>query len=427
MLLARLSRRALSTAVPAPAARALATASRWADMQPAPPDPIVGLTEAFNADDDPRKVSVGVGAYRSDEGKPVVLNSIRKAERMLLEQDLNHEYLPIHGLQSYIDRSMEFAYGAGSSALGRLSAVQALSGTGALRVGFEFINRFVGEGTPIYMPAPTWANHIPTAADAGLEVRTYRYYDKDTIGLDFAGLMQDVRDAPDGSFFLLHACAHNPTGVDPSNDQWRELSAAFADKGHFAFFDSAYQGFASGCPDADAFAVRQFVDDGHCIALCQSFAKNFGLYGERVGTFSLVCTDAHEAQTVQSQLKALVRPMYSSPPVYGARIVDAVLGDDALRAEWYGECKAMADRIIAMRALLTEELARAGSDRDWSHINGQIGMFCFSGLTPDEVRRMIDVHHVYMTGNGRISMAGVTSGNARYLAEAMHEVTTAGL
>lgn len=408
-------------------ARCLATSSRWSGLEMAPPDPIVGLTELFNADKDPRKVSVGVGAYRSDEGKPVVLNSIRKAERRMLEQDLNHEYLPIHGLQSFIDRSMEFAYGEDSSALGRLSAVQALSGTGALRVGFEFINRFIGPGTAMYMPDPTWANHIPTAADAGLEVKKYRYYDKDTIGLDFAGLMDDVQNAPSGSFFLLHACAHNPTGVDPTQDQWRELSAAFKAKGHFAFFDSAYQGFASGNPDQDAFAVRQFVSDGHCIALCQSFAKNFGLYGERVGTFSLVCADAGEAKRVQSQLKMLVRPMYSSPPVYGARVVDTILADDALKAEWYQECKSMADRIIEMRELLTSELVSAGSTRDWSHIKSQIGMFCFSGLTPAEVKRIVEHHHVYMTGNGRISMAGVTSGNAKYIAEAMHEVTTASL
>lgn len=236
--------------------------------------------------------------------------------------------------------------------------------------------------------------------------------------------MEDINNAPTGSFFLLHACAHNPTGVDPNEEQWREIADAFERKGHFAFFDSAYQGFASGDPDKDAFAVRHFVEKGHCIALCQSFAKNFGLYGHRVGTFSLVCSDNSESKKVFSQLKSLIRPMYSSPPLYGARVVDAVLADPDLKTEWYTECKGMADRIIEMRTKLTSELLAAGSKKDWSHISSQIGMFCYSGLTKPQVKRMVEHHHVYMTGDGRISMAGVTSQNAKYLAEAMHEVTS---
>lgn len=275
------------------------------------------------------------------------------------------------------------------------------------------------------MPAPSWGNHANIFKAAGLDVRTYRYYDPKTLGLDFDGMCEDLAAAPDGSIVLLHACAHNPTGIDPTEAQWRELCSKIKSRGDglSVFFDSAYQGFASGDAEKDAFSIRHFVDEGVPFALAQSFAKNFGLYGERVGVLSMVCADTDEATRVLSQLKILVRAMYSNPPVHGARIVATVLGDAELEAQWRGECKLMADRIIDMRAALKKAILAAGSTKDWSHVTDQIGMFCYTGLNKEQVGRLRDEFHVYITGDGRVSMAGVTTGNVDYIANAIHTVS----
>ena len=398
--------------------------SMWSHVEMGPPDPILGLTEAFQKDTDAKKIGLQVGAYRGDDGKPLVLESVREAERRIYEAKMNHEYAGIVGVADFNKLSLQFAYGADSAPIaeGRVAVTQTLSGTGACRLVGEFLSRFVGAGSPIYLPNPTWGNHIPIMKDAGLEVRRYRYLDSKTNGLDFAGLMEDADAAPDGSPFMLHACAHNPTGVDPTEAQWNEISALMKRKQHKVFFDCAYQGFASGDATRDAHAIRQFVADGHSIMLSQSYAKNFGLYGERIGALSVVCADADEKARVESQLKILVRPMYSNPPVYGARIVAEVLGDPALRAQWTAECKAMADRIIEMRAALRSQLGAAGSKREWSHITSQIGMFAFTGLTEPEVLELRSKYHIYLTNDGRISMAGVTTGNVEYLASSIAAV-----
>ncbi|KAJ6880211.1 hypothetical protein NC652_033529 [Populus alba x Populus x berolinensis] len=236
--------------------------------------------------------------------------------------------------------------------------------------------------------------------------------------------MDDIKNAPNGSFFLLHACAHNPTGVDPSEEQWREISHQFKVKGHFAFFDMAYQGFASGDPDRDAKSIRIFLQDGHHIGISQSYAKNMGLYGQRVGCLSVLCEDAKQAVAVKSQLQQLARPMYSNPPVHGALVVSTILGDPELKKLWLKEVKVMADRIIGMRSALRENLEKLGSPLSWKHITDQIGMFCYSGMTPEQVDRLTKEFHIYMTRNGRISMAGITTGNVGYLATAINEVTS---
>lgn len=308
------------------AAGARAT-STFANVPLGPPDPIFGLTDAFNKDAFPKKVSLGVGAYRDDKGKPHVLESVRLAEKKVLEAKMNHEYAGIQGVGEYVRLALEFAYGADSAALKekRIAGVQTISGTGACRLAGDFYARFLGKGSPLYLPDPTWGNHIPIYKDAGLEVKQYRYFDPKTNGLDFKGVLDDVNSAPTGSIFLLHACAHNPTGVDPSEEQWKELSALFKKRGHAILFDAAYLGFASGNADKDAFALRQFAADGHSFLMAQSFAKNFGLYGERVGTLSAVCASAEEAKRVDSQLKILIRPLYSNPPIYGARLVATIL------------------------------------------------------------------------------------------------------
>jgi len=301
--------------------------STFANIPLGPPDPIFGLTDAFNKDTSPKKVSLGVGAYRDDKGKPHVLESVRRAEKKVLEAKMNHEYAGIQGVGEYVQLALEFAYGADSTALKekRVAGSQTISGTGACRLAGEFYARFMGKGSPLYLPSPTWGNHVPIFRDAGLEVKRYRYFDPETNGLDFKGVLEDVNQAPEGSIFLLHACAHNPTGVDPSEEQWRELSALFKRKGHAILFDAAYLGFASGNVEKDAFALRHFAMEGHNFLMAQSFAKNFGLYGERVGTLSAVCASAEEAKRVESQLKILIRPMYSNPPIYGARLVATIL------------------------------------------------------------------------------------------------------
>ncbi|KAK6785201.1 hypothetical protein RDI58_018656 [Solanum bulbocastanum] len=257
--------------------------SWWRNVEPAPKDPILGVTEAFLADPSPDKVNVGVGAYRDDNGKPVVLECVREAERRIAG-GFNMEYLPMGGSVNMIQESLKLAYGENSDLIKdkRIAAIQALSGTGACRIFADFQKRFCPDSR-IYIPVPTWSNHHNIWRDAQVPERTYHYYHAESKGLDFAAMMDDIKNAPKGSFFLLHACAHNPTGVDPTEEQWREISHQFKVKGHFALFDMAYQGFASGYPEKDAKAIRIFLEDGHPIACAQSYAKNMGLYGQRVG------------------------------------------------------------------------------------------------------------------------------------------------
>ncbi|KAI5475681.1 L-aspartate:2-oxoglutarate aminotransferase [Pseudohyphozyma bogoriensis] len=397
----------------------------WSKVPAGPPDAILGVTEAFKADTDKRKINLGVGAYRDAEGKPYVLPSVRAADEKIIAAKYDKEYLPITGFADFTKHAAVLAYGKDSKPLneGRIAITQSISGTGALRIAAAFIQRFYPDAKAIYLPTPSWGNHGAIIKDAGLEVKTYAYYDKKTVGLDFEGLKRDLRAAPAKSVVLLHACAHNPTGVDPTQEQWKEISDIFKEKELFPLIDMAYQGFASGSVDADAFAPRYFVEQGHNIMLCQSFAKNMGLYGERVGAFSIVCDSPEEKARVDSQIKILVRPLYSNPPVHGARIAGTILADEKLYAQWLTEVKGMADRIIGMRAELFDILKELGSKKDWSHIKSQIGMFAFTGLTPEQVAKLAEEHHVYLTKDGRISVAGITPGNVRHLAESIHAVT----
>ncbi|URD98534.1 Aspartate aminotransferase [Musa troglodytarum] len=313
---------------PSPAA-GLYGGSVFANVVQAPEDPILGVTVAYNKDPSPVKVNLGVGAYRTEEGKPLVLNVVRRAEQLLVNDPSRvKEYLPITGLADFNKLSAKLIFGADSPAIqeNRVATVQCLSGTGSLRVGGEFLARHYHERT-IYIPQPTWGNHPKVFTLAGLSVKTYRYYDPTTRGLNFEGLLADLSAAPPGAIVLLHACAHNPTGVDPTLDQWEQIRLLMRSKGLLPFFDSAYQGFASGNLDADAQSVRMFVADGGECLTAQSYAKNMGLYGERVGALSIVCKSADVATRVESQLKLVIRPMYSNPPIHGASIVATILKD----------------------------------------------------------------------------------------------------
>ncbi|KAK7206697.1 aspartate aminotransferase [Myxozyma melibiosi] len=399
--------------------------SVFAKIPQGPPDAILGITEAFKADSFAEKINLGVGAYRDDAGKPYVLPSVKEAELRLIQQMLDKEYAGITGVPAFTKHAATLAYSPESKAIkeDRLMITQSISGTGALRIGGEFLAKWYPHGKTIYVPNPTWANHGAVFRDSGLEVQTYRYYDKSTISLDIDGLLEDLNTIPKKSMVLLHACAHNPTGVDPTPEQWKMIAEVMKKNELFPFFDMAYQGFASGDADKDAFALRYFVEQDFELVLAQSFAKNMGLYGERVGAFSLVTASPEEKKRVDSQVKITVRPLYSNPPVHGARIAAEILGDEKLNAQWLAEVKGMAERIISMRTLLRDNLEKLGSPRDWSHITSQIGMFCYSGLTPEQVDTLRTEHSVYLTRDGRISMAGVTSKNVTRLAESIYAVT----
>jgi aspartate aminotransferase len=424
MLATRIVARSTAPLRSLPATQCLRAQSTWSQVPAGPPDAILGITEAFKKDSSSNKINLGVGAYRDDKGKPYVLPSVRTAEQKVVQQNMDKEYAGITGVPDFGSAAALLAYGPDSVPLkeGRIAMTQSISGTGALRIGGAFLQRFYPGAKAIYIPTPSWANHKAVFLDSGLEVKQYKYYNKDTIGLDYDGMISDIKNMPKGSMILLHACAHNPTGVDPTDEQWRGISDAVKEGGHYPFFDMAYQGFASGDTNKDAYALRYFIEQGHRPCLAQSFAKNMGLYGERVGAFSIVCETTEEKARVDSQVKILVRPLYSNPPVHGARIASTILNDPEMNKQWLTEVKGMANRIIEMRALLKDNLEKLGSKHSWNHITDQIGMFAYTGLTAEQMTKLAEEHSVYATKDGRISVAGITSQNVGRLAEAIYKV-----
>ncbi|CAL1378488.1 unnamed protein product [Linum trigynum] len=398
---------------------------RWFDsVGPAAKDPIQAVTEAFNSDPFPQKINLGLGAYRDEQGKPLVLQCVQQAEEKIRGCNLLDSVSASVASSALVEECIKLVYGRNVNVVKekRFAGVPALSGTGACRLFAEFQRNFFPESA-IYLPDPTWTNHHNIWANAHVPVRTFHYYHPHLRGLDFAALIDDVKNAPDGSFFLLHPCAHNPTGIDLTEDQWSEISNLFKMKNHFPFFDMAYQGLATGDVDKDASSIRIFLEDGHLIGCAQSFTKTMGLFGHRTGCLSLLCADRDQAVQVKSQLQQIAGAMYGSPPVHGIVLLSTILGDQALKSMWFKEVKAMASRIQSMRAKLRERLELTGSSLNWEHITKQVGMFWFSGLTPEQVDRLAKEFHVYMTPDGRMSMAGVTTSNVRYLANAVHEVT----
>lgn len=395
-------------------------------LELAPPDPILGTTLAYNKDQDSKKMNLGVGAYRCDKGKPYVFPSVLEAERRIsADPTINKEYLPIDGLEKFNRLSRELLFGAQSQAVQqkRIVTSQAISGTGSLRVGAEFIATYL-RVPAVYVSKPTWGPHVTIFQKTGLQVREYPYWCGKTKGLDFTGMTAALAGAPAGSVVLLHACAHNPTGVDPTQQQWQALAQLMQERQLIPYFDSAYQGFATGNIDGDAYGIRLFVERGFQCLVSQSYAKNFGLYGERIGALHIVCADEATAVKVLSQLKMVIRPSYSSPPMHGALLVTRILEDPALRRQWEAELSQVSQRIISMRAKLVEELRKLNVPGDWSHITKQIGMFSYTGLTTSQCQKLISKWHCYLLTNGRISMAGINSSNVAYLAQAIHDVVT---
>ncbi|KAI9226190.1 MAG: aspartate aminotransferase [Piptocephalis tieghemiana] len=395
------------------------------DVPLAPPDPIFNLTASYEKDNSPTRINLGVGAYRDDAGKPWVLPVVRKARQLILDDPtLNHEYLPITGLPALREASMRLILGKDSPVLreGHATSVQTISGTGANTLGASFLSKFHPVHT-VLVSNPTWVNHRGIFSNAGFDVKDYTYFDPKTLGLDLEGMLQSLRDAPEGSVVILHACAHNPTGVDPTQEQWGKIADVMEAKGHFPFFDCAYQGFASGDLDKDAWAVRYFVHDRkfECF-IAQSYAKNFGLYGERCGALTVVTRSSDLAERSFSQLSKIARVNYSNPPAFGGRIVSRVLNDPDLYATWTNDLRTMSGRIHQMRSLLRDHLVKLGTPGNWDHITRQIGMFSFTGLTPAQVSLLQSKYHIYMTNNGRISMAGLNSHNVEYMAKAVDDV-----
>jgi aspartate aminotransferase, cytoplasmic len=333
------------------------------------------------------------------------------------------EYLDISGLKMFCDKSVRLILGDEfvSTNAARIASCQSISGTGAVRLGAEFLGKFWPVKV-VLSSNPTWGNHRAIFNACGIEYKEYRYWDNKTLGIDEAGFLEDLTNAPDGSIILLHACAHNPTGMDPTPDQWSRIAAVMRQKKHLPFFDSAYQGFASGDLDKDASTVRFFAREGFEMIIAQSYAKNFGLYAERAGCVSVVAATVEGATAALSQLKATVRPMYSNPPKHGALIVQTVLSDPQLFEEWRTNLRTMAGRIHTMRTDLFQALKNLGTPGDWSHIVKQIGMFSYTGLKEHQVKRLVDEFHIYLLSNGRISMAGVNTHNVQYLAKAIDTV-----
>jgi aspartate/tyrosine/aromatic aminotransferase len=388
----------------------------------APPDPILVTAQLFNQDTHPQKVNLGIGAYRTEKGKPWVLPSVKAAE-MIIAQDPEaiKEYLAIDGLPELKKTAQELVFSPATLSSGRVASCQALSGTGALRVAGEFLNSQLGV-KKLYHSDPTWGNHTAIFGKCNMKVETYPYYKPATRGFDFEGMIGGIKQMEPGSVILLHACAHNPTGVDPTHQQWPQIVEAIKAAKLIPLLDNAYQGYASGDLDKDNFATKLFEQSGIEFVLTQSFAKNFGLYGERIGVLHFVCADKERADAVLSQVKLVVRPMYSSPPKQGAALVAKVLGDPKLKKQWMSELKEMSDRIVKMRLALRKRLEELGTPGTWNHITDQIGMFSFTGLSVPQCERLQNEFHIYLLKSGRISMAGLNEGNINYFAEKIDKV-----
>nr|BBA45747.1 glutamate oxaloacetate transaminase, cytoplasmic [Pachyrhynchus infernalis] len=401
--------------------------SWFSSVEQGPPIEVFALTKQYTEDNFPQKVNLGAGAYRTDEGKPWVLPVVRAAEKALAnDETLNKEYLPVLGLDSFSSLSTNMLLGDDSPAIveKRAFGVQTLSGSGALRVGAEFLAKKLGK-TIFYCSTPNYENHKLVFLSAGFqEAKEYRYWDQEKRGLDIEGFLEDISNAPEGSIIILHACAHNPTGCDPTQEHWEQIAQVIKHKKLFPFFDSAYQGFASGDLDKDAWAVRFFVSQGLELFCAQSYSKNFCLYNERTGNLSVVMNNPSEIAAVKSQITLTIRGMYSNPPSHGARIVSYVLSNKELFDQWKGNIKTMSSRIIEMRKRLREELEQFGTPGTWNHITDQIGMFSYTGLNEAQSEHMVKKHHIYMLRSGRICMCGIILSNVEYVARAINETLT---
>ena len=399
-------------------------ASLLSAVELAPKDPILGVTEAFVADANPKKVNLGVGVYNDDAGKLPVLDCVKRAEHAMVEKNAPRGYLPIDGIAAYDRAVQKLLFGADSEVVvsGRAVTVQALGGTGGLKVGADFLRR-IAPWAQIWISDPSWENHRALFESAGFTVNTYAYYDPASRGLDFPAMIAALERVPQGGIVVLHACCHNPTGVDPDAAQWGRIIEVVRARNLVPFLDIAYQGFADGI-EADGEAVRRFAATAGPLFVSSSFSKSFSLYGERVGALSVVATDKDEASRVLSQVKRVVRANYSNPPTHGGEIVAMVLGSPELHALWEAELAMMRNRIKLMRAELVERLHERLPGKDFRYMLSQRGMFSYSGLNKAQVHRLRDEYSIYAVDTGRICVAALNSRNVDYVADAIVAVMT---
>ncbi|WP_058836078.1 aromatic amino acid transaminase [Luteimonas abyssi] len=397
--------------------------SVFAHVEQVPGDPILSLTEAYNADARPHKVNLGVGIYYDEDGRIPLLRAVQAVERRLADEGTARGYLPIDGLPAYTRATQQLLFGADSALLaaGRVGTAQTVGGSGALRVGAELLKHALPTAR-IAISNPSWENHRAVFGAAGFEVLDYTYFDAQRHGLDFDGMLADLRRFEAGTVVLLHACCHNPTGADLSVDQWRQVIAVLAERGLVPFIDIAYQGFDKGIED-DAAAIRLLAESGISnFIVASSYSKSFSLYGERTGALSVVSADADEARRVQSQIKRLIRANYSSPPAHGALLVSGVLNEPELRTMWEQELGEMRTRIHTLREGLVSRLEARGAG-DFAFINAQAGMFSYSGLTRAQVDRLREEFAIYAVGTGRICVAALNTRNLDYVADAVSTVS----
>jgi aromatic-amino-acid transaminase len=394
----------------------------FAAVEMAPRDPILGLNEQFAADTNPNKVNLGVGVYFDANGKLPLLACVQAAEKAMTDAPKARGYLPIDGIAAYDQAVQGLVFGADSAVVKakRVATVQALGGTGGLKVGADFIKR-LSPGAKVLISDPSWENHRALFTNAGFTVESYPYYDAATRGVRFADMLAALNAAPAGTVVVLHACCHNPTGCDISPAQWDQVVAACQARALVPFLDMAYQGFGSGLAE-DGAVVQQFLASGQDFFVSTSFSKSFSLYGERVGALSVVCSSAEEATRVLSQLKIVIRTNYSNPPTHGAQVVATVLSTPALRQQWEDELAGMRQRIKAMRKLLVEKLQAAGVKGDLGYITAQRGMFSYSGLSAAQMQRLRSEFGVYGVDSGRICVAALNDKNIEQVAASIAKV-----
>lgn len=382
-------------------------------------DPILGLLDVFRADDRLNKINLGIGVYKDETGQTPVLTSVKKAEQLLLENEVTKNYLGIDGLPAFARCTQTLLFGSGSAIIGanRARTAQTPGGTGGLRVAADFLARNTATQR-VWISTPTWPNHKNIFDAVGIETVDYHYYDATTHAMDFAGMLASLEHAQAGDVVLFHGCCHNPTGIDPTPAQWRTLAELSHSKGWLPLFDFAYQGFARGLEE-DAQGLRIFAENHAEMIIASSYSKNFGLYNERVGACTLVGADAETADKIFSQLKSCIRANYSNPPAHGAAIVATILGNEALKALWEQELTEMRQRIQRMRQLFVNTLREKGAQQDFEFINTQNGMFSFSGLTKEQVLRLRSEFGVYAVNSGRVNVAGMTTENMAQLCEAI--------
>jgi aromatic-amino-acid transaminase len=396
--------------------------SLFSAVEMAPRDPILGLNEQFNADTNPNKVNLGVGVYFDDNGKLPLLQCVQAAEKTMMATPTARGYLPIDGIVAYDNAVKALVFGAESDVVksGRVSTVQAIGGTGGLKIGADFLKK-VSPNAKVLISDPSWENHRAIFVNAGFEVGSYAYYDAEKRGVNFDGMLASLNAAAAGTIVVLHACCHNPTGYDITDAQWDQVIAVVKAKSLTAFLDMAYQGFGHGIQE-DGAVIGKFVAAGLNIFVSTSFSKSFSLYGERVGALSVVASDKEEASRVLSQLKIAIRTNYSNPPIHGGAVVAAVLNNPELRAQWESELAEMRVRIKAMRQKLVDSLKAAGVKQDMSFITTQIGMFSYSGLTKDQMVRLRSEFGVYGTDTGRMCVAALNSKNIDYVCASIAKV-----